>query len=144
MAEHASQAIIGRGTLLQRGGLLPGDPYETVTEVTEFGIPDESAEDVEVTHSESPDGYNEKIQGFKDGGDASATVNWRPDVYASQAALRDDKASGVRRWYRFVLPNAMETIPFFGFVKNIKRNVTPKGAITAAITWSVSRVSNAA
>jgi hypothetical protein len=143
MPEHASQAIIGRGTLFQRGGLLSTDPYETVSEVISFGIPDEQADEEEVSHSESPDGYKEFIRSWIDGGEASVGLNWRPDLYATQASLRSDKADGLRRYYRFVLPGAMETVGFLGFVKGLKRNVTPKGAITADVSFRASRVTAA-
>lgn len=141
MAEHASSAVAGRGTTFQRGGLLPGDPFETVSDVISFGVPDEQMDEVEVTHSESPGGYKEYIRTWIDGGEASVGLNWRPDVHATHASLLADKADGLRRYYRFVLPGGMETVTFYGFVKGLKRNPDIKGAVTAEVTFRVSSVS---
>lgn len=142
MGEHVSQARLGRGTLFQRGGLNPEDPFETCSDVISFGIPDDTPEEVDVTHSESPDGFLEFIKGFVDAGEGTVGLNWRPDLYPNHAALRSDKADGLRRYYRYVLPGGMETITVYGFIKNIKRNVTPKGAITADVTMRCSRVTS--
>lgn len=138
--EAPSQAIIGRGTLLQRGGTSAGDAFETISEVISFGIPDDQADEVEVSHSESPGGFKEFLSTWRDAGEASVGLNWRPDLHATQVSLRSDKADGLRRYYRFVLPGGMETITFLAFVKGLKRNVDIKGAITADVTFRCSSV----
>lgn len=140
MAEHATQAVIGHGTLVQRGGTAVGDAYETISEVIGFETPDEVADEHEVSHFESPGGYKEFIQGMIDAGEATITVSWRPDLYPTQANLRSDKASGELRYYRFVLPGGLETLTFRAFVKGLKRNVQPNAPVTADITFRVSQV----
>jgi hypothetical protein len=140
MAEHATQAIIGHGTLLQRGGVASTDAYTDVEECIAFDAPNEMADEHEASHFQSPDGYKEYIAGMIDAGEATATLNWRPDLYASQAAFRTDAADRLLRYYKIILPNAMETITFRAFVKGMKPDVTPNGALTMAITFRVSRV----
>jgi len=138
MAEHATQAVSGRGAQLKRGGLLSTDPYVNLHEVISFDAPNDSADEIEVTHLESPGGRKEYIAGMIDSGEATATLNWRPDVYAEQALLRSDAADRALRYWQFVLPSSMETITFRAFVKGMKPEVTANGALLMAVTFRVS------
>lgn len=140
MAEHATQAVLGHGTQIQRGGLLDTDPFTNVMEVISFDSPDEQGDDIEVSHFESPSKIKEFIRGMIDAGTAAISVNWNPGVYASHASLRSDKVDGLLRYYRFILPGAMETITFRAYVKGLKRNADPNGAVTADVTFKVSTV----
>lgn len=143
MAEHATQAVLGHGTQLQRGGTLEADPYSGIMEVVAFDPPDEQGDDIEVSHFESPNKQKEYIRGMIDSGTATMSVNWNPTVYASHASLRSDKADGLLRWYKIILPGAMETITFRAYVKGLKRNADPNGAVTADVTFRVSTVNAA-
>jgi predicted secreted protein len=138
MAEHATQAISGRGAQLKRGGLLSTDPYVNLHEVVSFEAPNDTAEEIDVTHLESPGGRKEFIAGMVDSGEATATLNWRPDIYSEQALLRSDQADRALRYWQFVLPSSMETITFRAFVKGMKPAVTSNGALTMAVTFRVS------
>lgn len=140
MAEHATQAIIGHGTRLQRGGVSLADAFTDLNEVVGFESPDEVADEHEASHFESPDRYKEFIAGMIDAGEATISLNWRPDLYPSQSSLRDDKADQLLRYYRIILPGAMETITFRAFVKGLKRNIVPNGPMTADVTFRVSSV----
>lgn len=140
MAEHATQAVLGHGTQLQRGGLLEADPYTNYMEVISFDPPDEQADDIEVSHFESPNKQKEYIRGMIDSGEASMSVNWNPTVYASHDSIRSDKADGLLRWYKIILPGGMETITFRAYVKGLKRNADPNGAVTADVTFRVSTI----
>ena len=140
MAEHATQSLIGHGTQLQRGGLLEADPFTNLHEVVGFESPDEVADEHEASHFESPGRYKEFIAGMIDAGEATITIGWRPDLYPDQVSLKADKADGLLRYYRIILPGAMETITFRGFVKGLKRNIVPNGPMTADITFRCSRV----
>ena len=140
MAEHATQAVLGHGTQIQRGGLLLADPFTNVMEVVAFESPDEQGDDIEVSHFESPGKIKEYIRGMIDAGEASISVNWNPGVYASHASLRSDKDDGLLRYYRFILPGAMETITFRAYVKGLKRNADPNGAVTADVSFKVSTI----
>jgi hypothetical protein len=143
MAEHATQAVLGHGSQLQRGGFLEADPFTTISEVVSFDSPDEQADDIEVSHFESPNKQKEYIRGMIDTGTAAISLNWNPPVYATHASLRSDKADGLLRWYRIVLAGAVETITFRAYVKGLKRNADPNGAITADVTFKVSTVNAA-
>lgn len=138
--EYATQAIIGHGTQLQRGGVLVTDAFANLHEVVSFDAPNEQADEHEASHFESPDGYKEFVAGVIDASEATASVNWRPDVYPDQAALRIDAADKLLRYYRLILPGAMETITFRAFVKGLKPDINPNGVLTMAVTFRVSRV----
>lgn len=139
MAEHATIARIGHGTQFQRGNSDgPPETFTNVHELIAFEPPDVQADDIEVSHLESPGGYKEYIRGMLDAGEVSFSINWDPTGRATHAQIRTDYAAGTSRNYRFVLPGAIETVTFPGYVKGLKRNVAPNGAITADITLKVS------
>jgi len=140
MAEHATQAVLGHGTQLQRGGLLITDPFTNFMEVVSFDSPDEQGDDIEVSHFESPGRIKEYIRGMTDSGEAAMSLNWNPGIYASHDSIRSDKADGLLRWYKIILPGAMETITFRAYVKGLKRNADPNGAVTADVTFKVSTI----
>jgi predicted secreted protein len=139
MAEHATIARIGYLSQFQRGnGDGPPETFTNVSEVVSFEPPDAQADDIEVTHFESPGGYKEYIRGMLDAGEASFSINWDPTGRATHAQIRTDKNSGLAHNYRFVLPGSIETITFPAYVKGLKRNVEPNGAITADVTLKVT------
>lgn len=138
MAEHATQGIIGHGSRLQRGGLLDTDPFTDVHECTDFKPPNAQRDKHEVSHYESPSQQKEKIAGMIDNGQATAVLTWRPDIYAEHASFRSDKNDGLLRYYRFIGPNAMETITFRASVTGLERNYPANGPITATVTFEVN------
>jgi len=141
MAEHATQAIIGWGTQVQRGnGDGPPETFTNLTEVTAGSPPQDQADEHETSHFESPNRRKEYIQGMIDSGEATATVNYQPGVYAIQRQLvRDFQAGTILNW-RFVLPGAVETITFSGFIKGFARALGPNDPLTADVTWRVNGV----
>jgi hypothetical protein len=145
--EHATQAVIGWGTQVQRGN-GDGDPttgvgetYQNITEVT-AGVPPQDVQDeIEVTHFESPGRRKEFIAGMIDSGEASCVVNYNPGVYAIHDQLVEDFEAGGQHWWRFVLPGGVETITFKAFIKGFARNLGPSDVLTADVTWRVGTVS---
>src|SRR6185369_16020867 len=119
--EHESQAVLGWGTYLQIGATATADPsvevFTDMFELISLTPPDEQAPDVKVTHFGSPARTEEYIRGLLDAGEASFGVNYRPDVYPSQALIVELKRTGEKRNIRMVLPGGMETIDFIGYVK---------------------------
>jgi predicted secreted protein len=138
MAEHATQAVIGHGSKLQRGGVLSTDPFSDVHECTDFKAPQAQRDKHEVSHYESPGQQKEKIAGMIENGTASATINWNPTIYADHASFRSDKNDGLLRYYKFIAPAAMETITFRASVTGLERNIPVNGPVTATITFEVN------
>jgi hypothetical protein len=146
MAEHATQAIIGWGTQVQRGN-GDGDPdtgvgetYANITEVTAGQPPQDVADEHEVSHFESPNRRKEYIQGMIDSGEATCTINYNPGVHEIHDTLVEDFEAGTLRWWRFVLPGGVETISFRAFIKGFTRNLGPNDPLTADVTWRVGAV----
>jgi hypothetical protein len=147
VAEHATQAIIGWGTQVQRGN-GDGDPttgvgetFENITEVTAGQPPQDTADEIEVTHFESPNRRKEFIQGMIDSGEATITVNYQPGVHEKHNELVEDFEAGSLKWWRFVLPGNIETITFKAYISGFVRNLGPNDALTADVTWRVGTVS---
>ena len=143
MAEHASQAIIGWGSILQRGNADgPPETFTDVSEVTSFVPPQEAADEIEVTHFESPNRRKEFIQGLIDAGEATCTINYGPGVYAIHDQLVKDFEAGTVLNWRFLLPGTVEVIEFTAFIRNFARNLGPSDVLTADVTFRVSTVTS--
>ena len=143
MAEHASQAIIGWGSILYRGNRDgPPETFTQITEVTAFQPPQEAADEIEVTHFESPNRRKEFIQGLIDAGEATATINYNPGVHEMHDTIVEDFEAGTVLNWRFELPGTIETIDFSAFIRNFQRNLGPSDVLTADVTWRVSTVTS--
>src|SRR5262245_33058208 len=111
MAEHATKAKIGWGTQFQRGNSDgPPETFTGIAEVVNFEPASEEADDIEVSHLESPGKRKEYIRGMIETGEVSFTVNWNPVDWSIHATLRGDLDSGTSRNWRFVLPGSIETV----------------------------------
>lgn len=139
MAEHATQAVIGWGSKLERGnGDGPPETFTAITEVTGFEPPDEKADTHDVSHFESPARTKEKIGGMIDAGECSFTINYNPAVYPSHQQIVEDKASGVVSNWKFSFPDEMETDVFPAFVSGFKPKLGPNDPLTADVTLTVA------
>lgn len=139
MAEHATQAVIGWGSVLSRGnGDGPPETFTEITEVTAFEPADEQADDHEVSHFQSPSQTKEYIRGMIDAGEATFTVNYNPGVYATHQQLVADKESGVVSNWKFEFPGGMETDIFPAYIKGFKPKLGPNDPLTADITLKVA------
>lgn len=142
----ATQAMIGYGTLFQRGnGDGPPETFQTISETAEINPPQSEADDVEVTHLNSPGRRKEFIQGMSDAGEASLSVNWIPDHPTQDhlTGLLADKNSGAVKTWRIVLPGGLLTWTFSGYVKSfapdtISANDPLKATVTIKVTGAES------
>lgn len=141
MAEHATQAFIGWGSILYRGnGDGPPETFTEIEEVTAFTPPQTVADEIDVSHFQSPGARREFIAGMIDSGEATATINYNPSAWTQHAQLSADaEARTVLNW-RFTLPGEIETIDFRGFIKQFNRQVAPSDSTKVEITWRVSSV----
>jgi predicted secreted protein len=76
MAE--TKARIGLGIHLSRGDGAVPEVFTPIAELIDLTTPSMVRDQVEATHTDSPDGFREYIPGLKDGGEFSATVNFIP------------------------------------------------------------------
>ena len=139
MAEHPTKAVLGHGTKFERGnGDGPPETFTTLHEVIAFDAPDEQADDIEVSHFESPDSTKEYIRGMVEGGTMSFTVNYNPSEYSTHTQIITDKGTGTTHNYRFVLPDSLETWTFSGYVKGTKLVSGPNEAQQLEVTLKVA------
>lgn len=138
-------AAIGYGTLMQRGNADgPPETFTTIAEVRSIKPPQSEADDIDVTHMLSPSGYREFIQGLKDAGEASFTVNWIPNdptQAETGSGLLALAISGAVRTWRIVLPNSALVWTFSGYVKSFNPDIPVDDAMTADVTIKVSGAS---
>lgn len=139
MAEHATQAVIGWGSILSMGnGDGPPETFTAISEVTAFEPPDEQGDDHEVSHFESPDRTKEYIRGMIDAGEATFTINYNPAVYVAHQTLVTLKSSGEIVNWKFEFPDGMETDAFPAYIKGFKPSIGPNDPLTADVTLKVA------
>jgi len=134
MSEHATQGTIGWGAVLEVETVVAG-VYEEIHECRTMAPGSSTADEVEMTHFGSPNRKKEFIQGLVDDGEATAELNWAPDIYLDHQQIRHDNADGTVRNYRILMPRVMETIKFSAFVKTLTPGLSPSGATTMAVTF---------
>lgn len=135
MSEHATQGVIGWGTVIYAGaGDGPPETFREIHEVRTAAPPQAAADEVEMTHFGSPNRTKEFIQGMIDSGEMSFEVNWNPGIYPDHKHLREDSENGRKRNYIIVLPGAMETITVPAFVKTLTPSLAPSDAVVMAVT----------
>ena len=71
-----SQAHAAYGTLIEADD--GAGNYTAIAEVVDITGPDQSRDTIDVTHMQSPNGYQEFIPSFKDGGNVTLTLNFLP------------------------------------------------------------------
>ena len=115
----ASQAIIGYGTKFAVETAPGSGSYFELGEVTNVTPPNQSVDQVDVTHMQSTGRYREFIQGLTDPGEMSVEINYVPggDTELFIAAWR---ASGATRSSKITYPatvpapaGAIDTFPTF-------------------------------
>lgn len=141
----ATQATIGYGTLLQRGDGGSPEVFSAIAEVISITPPQAVADDVEVTHLSSPNRTKEYIQGMIDAGEASISINWLPGdaTHDELTGLLANQISGAVKNWRIVLPNALLTWQFPGYVKSFEpEEITAGDKLGASVTFKVTGASS--
>lgn len=79
MTEKVTEALIGLGVHVARGDGASPEVFTDIAEVIDVSPPSMTKDQVEATHTDSPDGFREYIPGLKDGGEFSLTMNFLPN-----------------------------------------------------------------
>lgn len=140
----ATQATIGYGTLLKRGDGGSPEVFAAIAEVVGITPPQAVADDVEVTHLSSPNRTKEFIQGMIDAGEASFSINWLPSdsTHDELTGLLANQISGAVKNWQVVLPNALLTWTFPGYVKSFEPDeITAGDKLGASVTIKVTGAS---
>lgn len=120
------------------GGATGGETFTTIAEVTSLGGPNESADLIEVTHMESDGAYKEFISALHDGGELSTNINFLPGN-AGHQSIRADLATGLRRNYRIVYPDAANTTyQLAAYVTGFEATSNLNDKIMAAVRFKIS------
>lgn len=86
---------------------------QLAVEITNIPLPESEADDIDLTHMESPNKYREYVSGLIEGGELEMEGNYTRAGYIAALALKDLKKN-----YRITLPN-LDTFTFPGYIKNI-------------------------
>lgn len=143
-----SLARIGWGAELQLSTSSAVAGLIELGEVRSFNVPQDEADEHEVTHFKSADRRKEYIQGLIDGGEISATLNYVPGG-ATDLMLVDALDTGTVRAVRFIIPDqtgaAAWRITTSGFVRRYSPDtVEPNAPITATLTIRITGASSQA
>lgn len=133
MAE--TEASIGYGSLFD----ISRDSEATwipVGEVYDITPPNDTVDEIDATHMQSPNRTREFIPGLIDPGEASFEQNFIPGS-ASDVLIRELKGAGERVRCRITFPNGV-TWKFSGWVSGYEPAVPTDDKMTATVTWRVT------
>lgn len=131
----SSQAINAIGTKFYRWSSNSSE-WQAVAEVSAIGGPSMSRETIDVTSFDSEDGYKEFIGGLRDAGSMSLTMNF---TRASYELMKDDFESDVKRNYKIVVADTVETtLEFEGLVIELPLNFDVTDKISMDVTIQIS------
>lgn len=137
MAEHESEAILGKGSHLRLGNQDgPPETFTDIAEVVKVPVPSGAADDVEVTHQDSPDNEKEYIAGLITPKEMSFDCNFIFDhaTHDATTGLLALKASGAKRNWQVALPGDVMVFAFRAFVKDVEIDLDPASKISAKVT----------
>ena len=134
-----SIAFDGYGVSFGIGDGSSSEGFDLVAEVLDVSGPGYNRDTIDVTHASSPSHYREFIEGFKDGGDVSLTMNFTQASYASFLAKFD---SDGKDNFQITIPDDnfsnKPTIVFNGTVTGIETEYSVEDKVTASVTIKVS------
>lgn len=93
------------------------ESFDELAEVKSIGGPNETSEELDVTHLRSPGAYREFIQSFKDGGELPLTMNFVSGSASQLALLADYEANPQTVKRRRIFYPDGSTVTFSSFVK---------------------------
>lgn len=133
MAE--TQASIGYGTKFEISRDA-GASWIEIGEVYDITPPNDTVDEVDATHMQSPNRTREFIPGLIDPGEASFEQNFIPGS-PSDLLISEIKTAGERVRCRITFPNAV-TWQFSGWVSGYEPAVPTDDKMTSTVTWRVT------
>lgn len=127
-----SDAMSGYGTIVEVEDDSVTGGWFKLGEVNNIDPPDDTVEDIDVTHYESPGRRREFIAGMIEGGEGTIAINWIPGN-ATDVYVREWKADGDTRTLRFTYPNnQFESFP--AYPKGMTKAVPLDDKMTAELS----------
>ncbi|MEU3620600.1 phage tail tube protein [Streptomyces sp. NPDC006872] len=91
------------GTLLKRDS-TGGGVFVTIASVEDLSGPSRARNMIDVSAHDSPNKYREFVKGMKDGGEVTATINYRPGETTHQDLDADFEEDELRDYQLVMLP----------------------------------------
>lgn len=133
----ASQAALGYGSLFSiTDTSVSPSVLVDIAEIFNITPPNFEADDVDVTHNQSPNSTRETIAGLKTPGDCSFEMNFVPGS-ASDVLIRSLLNSGSQRTCVITFPNLV-TWTFLAAVKGYEVSMPTDDRMTATVSMQVS------
>lgn len=130
-----TQASIGYGTFFHISE-DDGATWTEVAEVYDVTPPNDTVDEIDATHMQSPNRTREFIPGLIDPGEASFEMNFVPGS-PSDMKISVLKISGARVKCRVTFPNAVKWV-FSAWVSGYEPAVPTDDKMTATVTWRVT------
>lgn len=135
-----TNAMIGYGTLLQRGDGATPENFTTVGEVLSITGPNLALNIVDATHMESPGATQEFIPGLIDPGTITMNLAFVPSN-TTQSNLVTDLKNRTKRNFQIVFPDTGTTTwSFAGYVTGWAVTAPINDRLTADVTVKVTSV----
>lgn len=113
-----------------------GSSWTEIAEVYDITPPNDTVDEIDATHMQSPSRTREFIPGLIDPGEASFEMNFVPGS-ASDLKIAALKIAGTRVKCRITFPNSVTWV-FTGWVSGYEPAVPTDDKMTATVTWRVS------
>ncbi|MFJ4617426.1 phage tail tube protein [Streptomyces sp. NPDC088812] len=126
------------GTQLKRDS--GGGSFQLIASVSDLSGPERSREAIEVTAHDSPNKYREFVKGLKDGGEVSATINYRPGETTHQALDGDFEEDDLRDYQLVILPGDADehTWDFSALITDISDAFPIDDKMEREVTFKIS------
>lgn len=130
----ASNAISSQGIKLKIGnGATPTELFNTIAEVVELGLPEETVDMIECTNLESE--FREYVPGIPSLGEFSITISYLP-TNTQHEALREALRNKTKKNYQVVYPDTDETTDkFSAYVVGFAPSGSMGELLTAEVTF---------
>lgn len=127
---------LGYGSTVRIGvGATPA--WTELDLIGDIDMPDEQADDVEVTHMKSPGRRKQYISGLFDGGEFSVPMNYIPGS-ATDLLLKQLKASGEIVMVEITLGVDGEPETYAGYLKGYGRTAPVNDKMTATASFKIN------
>ena len=137
----ATNAVLGQGTLLQRGDGASPENFTTVAEMLSIDGPNLASDPVDVSHQQGVNRYRDFIQGLRQAGEVNFECNYIPSnatQNASTGVIADFQNATTRNWrMRFPVTPAVDYV-FSAFVRSISVQAPVDSQLKLNVTLQLS------
>lgn len=127
------------GTQLLRDSTGSG-AFVVIASVEDLSAPSRTRNMIDVSAHDSPDKYREFVKGMKDGGEVTATINYRPGETSHQALDADFEEDDLRDYQLVILPGDSDehTWDFTAGISDISDEFPLDDKMAREVTFKIS------